>query len=237
MLNIAICDNEPHFIDTLSHLILENIGKSLNVLDKFSVTDDLLNSQQKYDLIFLDTNLSKRKGIQTALCYDRTDTLIVFTGNEDEFIYDVINSTNVFGFIRKNKMVQDFNYVIQKFLQNEQRTKFLPVKINQKVYNIRYFDIVYIEKSLNYVTIHTTTTSYSPRMSMVRLNETLSPYGFVRPHTGYIVNLDYVSSFQPNALVLHNEKIIPISRKNLRKVKNEFIKRSEFINRKKYVGF
>lgn len=68
MINIAVVDDEPLFIDTLINKIADCCS-SLKIkyfVDKYSNGYDILENYKSYHLIFLDIEMPSMDGIETA---------------------------------------------------------------------------------------------------------------------------------------------------------------------------
>lgn len=72
-------------------------------------------------------------------------------------------------------------------------------------------EILYIERKSRKIRIVTKSENYEIYDTLKSLQERL-PKNFVRCHTGYIVNMDYVVSIHTNYLVMKDESRISIGR-------------------------
>lgn len=229
MISVAVCDENVGFLYDFSNTVLNIMGDDLETMDQFSSSEMLIESKKKYELIFsdIDTFASHRNDIEKYY----KDSLFVFLTDKDSCFYDMVNMTYAFGGIRKNMVTEDLHAVVKKYYRSEQQNKFLPLTINRQIFNVRFSDIVYIERTNNYINIHTNKETYSERSALSKLSEILGKHGFSRTHAGYIVNLDHVSYINSNAAVLFSGKEIPISRRKLRSVKQTFRKRCEVMRK------
>lgn len=58
---------------------------------------------------------------------------------------------------------------------------------------------------------------------MQTLEEQLKEFGFLRVHSGYIVNMKYIRLIEPSHILLTNGDQIPVSRKNATNIKAQFL--------------
>ena len=72
-------------------------------------------------------------------------------------------------------------------------------------------EVMHIERDARKIRIVCTDVEYTTYESLNSLLERL-PENFIRCHTGYIVNMDYVVSVHSNYLLMKNEKKINIGR-------------------------
>ena len=106
---------------------------------------------------------------------------------------------------------------------NDDKTSVLNIKIGNKRKIIPVKDICWIEADDYCVKVHTTNNaSYTMRSSLKALEDKLSS-NFLRIHRKSIANMDMAKELNLNStpkLVLHNNTEIPISKSNLRLVKD-----------------
>lgn len=229
MLRIAICDDEYLFIEMFSDLINKFFAET-DSIDKYTNPKRLLNSDKVYDIIFLDIDMPEINGIEVAQKYALMDTFVVFVTNKEALVFDAYNSTNSFGFIRKNKMATDAQSVFNRLKTELLNQRTLSVKNGSVITKVNFSDIIYIEKVVNKVLIHTKEQTYSTRGTIAEVEQILKSSCFVRCHIGFIVNLDYISLITSKDIKLMNSESIPLSRKNIKRVKEEFIKRTVMLS-------
>ncbi|MEL6132013.1 MAG: LytTR family DNA-binding domain-containing protein [Bacteroidota bacterium] len=84
------------------------------------------------------------------------------------------------------------------------------VKTDQRLVQVAYEDIRYIEGLREYIRIHTTTDKLIVLQSLSRLLEALPNQHFARIHRSYIVNITHIDSIVGNMAYLGNDAL-PIS--------------------------
>jgi DNA-binding LytR/AlgR family response regulator len=107
---------------------------------------------------------------------------------------------------------------------------YLTIKNGNSFTKIRYSDVVFVEKIAKEIVLHTETNSYTTRKSMSEAEHELRPYGFIRTHVGFLVNLAYVELITPINAILKGGKSVPISRQKLKFVKDMFLERNVMLN-------
>ncbi|KXX68079.1 LytTR family DNA-binding domain-containing protein [Flammeovirga sp. SJP92] len=127
-----------------------------------------------------------------------------FTSNEEEEQEKAVAS------------VEEENEVPQKPLFIKQDNVFKKVDIK---------DIVYLEADSNYTIVHTLEHDYTYSQVLKKFQEKLSQSFFLRIHRSYIINTDYVTSFEYNSITLNNNLKLPVSKQN----KDEVFKRFQTI--------
>lgn len=91
------------------------------------------------------------------------------------------------------------------------------VKDRDRMRLVRAHEVDWVESEGNYVRLHIGATSYLLRGNLSRLEESLGPFGFVRVHRRFLVNLDRITEVQPwfggdALLVLTNGAKVRLSR-------------------------
>lgn len=100
------------------------------------------------------------------------------------------------------------------------------VKEGESCWLIKVQDILYIEAIGNYCRLHCADKAPMIYRSLSKLEERLSPIGFVRSNRSEMVNLEHVSGIEPwNSgallLTLNNGKKIEVSRRQASKLKQQ----------------
>lgn len=91
---------------------------------------------------------------------------------------------------------------------------------------VRIADIAFIEGDREYQILHLSkgdTVSVFTLMSA--LEKELKGDGFLRAHKGYLVNYRYVQRFAKCDILLTNGEMVPVSRRRMSEVKQEYMKR------------
>ena len=233
MINIAVVDDEPLFIDTLINKIADCCS-SLKIkyfVDKYSNGYDILENYKSYHLIFLDIEMPSMDGIETAkkineLKGDSEIPFFVFITSHDEFVFDALKSFP-YSFIRKSDIDDETSFSkimikVSKAIDNNCKT--INIRTNRQEIVLKIADIVFIEK------YKTKSEKYPVKSSLVFYEEMLSDFGFIRCHEGYIVNLNNISKIFDKAILLTNNETVPMSRNKCKMVKEAFVKRTVCYN-------
>lgn len=229
MLNIAVVDDEPIFIDTLINTIA-HCCNSLGVeylIDKYSNGYNILENFKKYHLIFLDIEMPAIDGIATAKRINDLQghveiPFIVFVTSHNELVFDALKSFP-YSFIRKNMIYIDLpecinhinNYFneIHKIIILHTERKDIPIVIDE---------IIYLEKIKNYVVYHTDKQDYKVRSDMNTEFEKVVFYGFIRPHIGYAVNNKSIEYIAVDCVMLKDNISIPMNKKYREEIKKKY---------------
>lgn len=91
------------------------------------------------------------------------------------------------------------------------KSKFIEIVCEKEKVLINLNEVMYIERDARKVRFVTKGCEYASYISLASLIKRL-PDNFVRCHTGYIVNMDYVVSIHSNYLVINDGYKISIGR-------------------------
>lgn len=157
-------------------------------------------------MLFLDIRIGETDGIEFAadLRKQNNHTEIIFISNCEERAFDAF-SVKPFGFIRKGKFLKDTAEIIGAFVNNtyKEEVKTVSFKIGDKLISAPVDEIVYIE---SYKHEQTKKLNGGKKQLMLRskmqiLEEQLKEFGFLRVHSGYIVNMKYIRLIEPSHIL------------------------------------
>lgn len=238
-LKCLIVDDEP-----LAHQVISNFAGSLqsievigNCYNAFQAIDFL--NEQSPDLIFLDINMPKLKGLQFLRTLSNPPLVIVTTAYK-EYAIDSFD-LEVCDYLLKPYSFERFMKAVNRALELKklkekpatittapittsgettatQDTIFL--KSDKKVYQVQYTDIIYLESLGSYVKFHLADQVIITLERLSNYEKTLPENLFVRIHKSYIVNIKKIQVIEGN-MVKINPLELPIGnvyKSNLKKI-------------------
>ncbi len=220
MLHIAICDDDEKFIKIFQNAIIENCMKhSIDYdIDTYNDGLSLVESYNKYNLIFLDIDMPMIDGIETCkrinkLKHPATTPFIVFVTSKDNLVFDALKEFP-FAFIRKYELRDDICKCILKansyFL--DKACEYF-IKDGRKITVINLDEVIMLEKYKNYTAFHTINNIYKERSNINDKEADLKDKGFIRISIGCIVNARYIQLFDSERIYLKNKRTLLVSRK------------------------
>lgn len=230
---IAICDDEKLAIESLKKE-LEKAAEKLQVkmdIYEYQTGEELLADiiKQQIEVVLLDIDMPGMSGMETANCLMEKYPLlnIIFLTNREDMVFQALKYRPL-RFIRKNHVRDELTEAIEAAMK----------KIASEMYVVSFGrgkiaikDILYIESNKHYIDIHMQEKIQQFRGRISDCEKGLRDYGFVRVHKGYLVNIRYIESFLPDAVVLDNDEKIPVSRNRIEEVRVQYMKGVEkFIN-------
>ncbi len=229
-MNIAICDDNKQFVDTIEEYISELKAFKIQH-DVFFTGESLLGMYEKkaadYDAIFLDIELNKSNGIEIANRIRELDghVLIIFMTAHPKYMQKSFECSP-FRFLVKPILKDDFysacDAVDRKMREQADTFIFTEKKVTVRVY---CDDIMFFESEGHNISVYMKDGSvHTVRSTMSKLIETIDKRSFVRVHRAFIVNLRHVYKIDDTNIYLHGFcKNIPIGRTYKPELANAFI--------------
>lgn len=218
-MHIAVCDDDKIFIDEIITYIPKNKDY---VIDTFSLSKDLYDRGDKYDLAFLDIRMNNYDGLTLAdrLCELNPKCVIVLFTAFTQYAIDGYKH-HTFDYILKsdNKLVKKLA-VEKALIEADERMNLGAsganlLRLNTKGGEVKFnpLYIVYIEAANNDIKVYTDRDTYICRCTMYDIESKLDNKLFKRCHRSYIVNTKYVKSIKRGNIILTNNYEVPIGRK------------------------
>lgn len=232
MIKIAICDDEPFYIQQLIKLINtypDSIHEKFDITtfsSGYQLTKIIAQAPNFFDLIFLDNLMPEINGIDTAKVirtYNKFVPIIFVTSTKD-FAFDSY-AVKASHYLLKPLTEKQTNEILSDFLKNytKNESEVLTINVNQKIQSIAYRDIIYIESKLRKVIIHTIKDSITFYEKLSNIESELSGGNFYRCHQSFIINNQYIKNIQTGYLLTSQDITIPISKKYQSSIKEQFL--------------
>lgn len=236
----AICEDNGKSLQFL-HTQLNTYFEKNDMLVTFhcyTSANELLSdilSGKSYDFFFLDIEMPELDGLTLSkkIYHNFPDAIIIFISNKEELVFKTFE-VHPFRFIRKNHFKEELPQLITD-IKNElanQAGSFLTIteQGGTTYYTINVYDILYIESNRKYCRIVLVKDTIELKYNLSDFATLLQPYGFLQPHRSYLVNYRFIFSIKKDTVLLDNKVAIPLSRKRIDEIKNEFIVLSQEVS-------
>jgi len=225
MVKIAICDDEKHFRDDVSSAVSEYSSKHEveAVVDEYDCGEDLLESADKYDIIVLDYQMGGISGLETAKHIREKNILctIIFITNHPSFVYESFE-VRTFRFFEKPLDVEKFHKALDDYFLIYGNDYPIQLKIGRETVCVNTRDIVYIEADNKKCYINLVDKQYHCAKAMAEIAKLLPSNIFYKVHKSFVVNFNYVSSYDSKNIYFVNGTTAHVSRKNLASFKDAY---------------
>lgn len=213
-----IIDDEPiaieylrEYVNTIPELLL--IGTYQNAKEALPPIQ-----KQEVDLIFIDIEMPEISGLEFVKTLENAPA-IIFTTAYPQYAVEGFN-LNAVDYLLKPIGLERFKQAIQKVhkeisiqsgLQPIQN-KFIFLKNGYKSEKIDIQDIIFIAGNKEYATYYTKSgRTYLKNERLKNLEKDYQPYGFIRIHKSYLINIRYIKKIFNNNVEIQGETI-PIGR-------------------------
>lgn len=224
MYEIAICDDIPQICDKVYQLVTEQLLK--NDIDirvhTFHSGQALLESGIVFDILFLDIELEKENGLEVAKQYPyKKETRIIFLTSHIE---EMPNGYKVraFRFLTKPMDTKHFEEALFSAIRDIEHDKRFTVTDEDGEHIIRASEIYYLESQQRSTGVRTREKFFRSRLSIEEMKQELDKIQFYCPHKSYIVNMDYIQSFDKGVVLLKNGEKVKVSRLKMNDFKEKF---------------
>lgn len=222
-MRIAICDDEEIYRIELKSCLNKLLIDTDYDINTFSDGRILLNRFEEcpFDIVFLDIEMPEIDGITLArkLRAASDSVFIVFLTSHIEYALEGYE-VNALRYLTKpadpNKVKEIIRYVQDK--QNS--AHHIIIKSEGEDILIDINNIIYMESMDKNVRIVTSKEEYITRYNLSDYEEQLKNFGFFRIHRGYLISLNKVKRIVKNDVVMDNEITLPISRNNVKTLKD-----------------
>lgn len=213
-----IIDDEPIAIEYLREYV--NTIPELTLIGTFESATEALSCIQNnsVDLIFIDIEMPQITGLEFVKQLDNPPA-VIFTTAYPQYAVEGFD-LNAVDYLLKPIGFERFKQSIQKVLKEisiqegmqATQEKFIFLKNGYKSEKIDIQNITHITGNKEYVTFHTNEgRKYLKNERLKNLEKEYQPYGFLRIHKSYLINIQYLKKIFNNTVEIQGEEL-PIGR-------------------------
>ncbi len=212
MLLIAVVDDDPRDADRLKTCVEDYCKKhdQAAMIHVFYDGLDLIRSTETHDIVFLDIQMKKLDGLETARFIRKIskENVLIFVTNMAQFAlkgYEV----DALDFILKPVSMASIEFVMDKAMKRLDGgdQALFSLKTADGTISLAANDIIYVEVFDHNLVYHTSRGDYTVRGRLGDVSEKLSPDRFVLCNRSFIVNLRHVSNVTADYLLIGDTRI------------------------------
>lgn len=224
-MRIALCDADFTAIKRTKRIIYEysNLhGIELLVEEYFSGAE-LLISKNKYPLIILDYNINDINGLETARFIRKSnpDCTIIFLSSYKGFIIESFE-VNPFRFLLKPLNKALLFSALDDFFKAQSDNRPILIKDGGDIFCLSANEILYLEADNKNCLIGLRNKKIRCRKTMARVYRELPKQHFGKINRAYVVNFNYISGYNSDAVVLRNGERLHVGRSYFKSFRQEY---------------
>lgn len=213
-MNIAVIDDEKVIREHICELIQKQ--KPGCHLEAYATGEELLLSENQFDIVFLDIQMDGIDGIETArrLMEKQDKVVLIFVTGNKEYVFDALD-LYAFHYLLKPVDEIKFREVLARAageVEKNREKEWLFIRTR----NLRLdkADILYIESKAKKVGIHTQKARETIEIyaTMEELERQLGE-DFYRCHRAYIVNMAHITEYDNDSITLTNGDTVYLTKK------------------------
>lgn len=232
MINIIICDDDKNYGEILEYKINKVFENDLKLEYNIGYTNCLDNLERKIkndkiDIVFLDVMINDCNSIDWLIEKSKSDLknaqFIIMTAFPIESYR--LSETESCYFLIKSKLTDEqlksaINRAANRITKMESNQKI--IKSGKTNHTINLQEIVYIETFNNSILIHMATgENYPVYTTLKEFEKDLTP-SFLRCHKSYMVNMNYISGYEPHKFLLKNNEQVSIPPKKYTQIIDKY---------------
>ena len=217
MIKFAICDDEPQMAREIADQLagyMKETDCDYSV-DCFSSGHALLKSSDEFDVIFLDIQMERPDGMETAALLRQRESrsLLIFVTVLKDRVFDVF-PLEAFDYLLKPLDRDRFRRTMDRALRWLERdaAKNLVIQRGSGCQVVPLSDILYCEVLGRKICIHKKDGIVLDYYDRLEDLEQRVDSRFFKCHRSYLVNLDHVGGCQDGQVLLSQGERIPVSR-------------------------
>lgn len=216
IIKIAICDNEQVCIDNIiQHLDCFSKENKID-FDKyvFIEPDKMLSVNEKFDIAILDVEMDKMSGIELGeeLRKINPHIVLIYITAYRKYLDDALNLNAVRFFEKPLDPERFYRGLSDAIKRIDNSTINIYIKNQKLTERICAQDIIFVEIEKRKTKVVTVNKEYHSAQPMNFWRDNLKSTVFVSPHKSYIINLNYVTTYERNYVILNGKYTVNISR-------------------------
>lgn len=185
----------------------------------FEKISDYFKVNPNTNIVILDEEYFNER-VRNSIIFNNEQIIIIINMEKEK--PEMYTSYQRFFYIQRNALQLSMNKIKQPLLKILEKQDYYLLSYNGVEVKLKLNDIYYIEKIDKNLYYHTRQGIFSERGSMKDKEEEFSKYDFIRIHSSYLVNFDYIFKVEGDILTLNNQEELPVSRSNKNKVMKYF---------------
>ena len=204
-MKIAICDDEILTRNEIKYALSNYFSEKLINVEIYDYEngEELLNSDMNFDMAFLDVEMPMLDGIETGKSLkQKYSNIVIFMITAYSDYLDDAFDIGAYRFLQKPLDVPRLYRSLDAALLSMSSKDIKLICANNESVVISTGSIVYCESYKRKTKIVTTNGEYISKERIDYWKEILNELIFYSPHSSFIINFNYIKSFNRKSLIL-----------------------------------
>lgn len=217
ILTCAIVDDEPLAREGLLEYVARTDGLECVALCRDTVELARFLEAGHADIVFMDIRMPGISGLEFLETAPLSAAIVIVTAYPQYALkgFDL----DVADYLVKPVSYGRFGRAVAKAAAlADNSTPALLVRADRTLHRLRQSSVIMAEAMENYVRLHTTGEVLTVRATFKAIMSQLDPYGFVRVHKSYAVNIRHVIALSADRVTLEGGICCPVSKNGYREL-------------------
>lgn len=221
-MKIVLCDDQEIYRKDILESCKRILEKKDIVYKEFASGEELLYSEEAFDFLFLDIEMTGLDGIQVKELLEKRGMKgkIIFLTSHEERMIEAFGA-NVIGFLRKPVQEEALVSIVQKMKLFMDDRITIEWEVDGSMYVAYAEEIQYIEAQDKYTCVAVGTKQYLVRRSLREWEVLLQNSDFCKVNRSFLVNVSLLDRVK-SEIVLDDGKTITISRKYKKEIEEQY---------------
>lgn len=202
---VGICDDIKEYRNSIKCYTIEyfKLQKMQVEIDEFSNGEELLKENKNYDILFIDIELGGINGIDLTkeIQKKHKKTIIIIVTSYIKYLDDAMD-VNVLRYIDKPITQERIFSALDKSINKINNNTIIVQTIDNQLITLEKSEIIYVEAKLRRTEMVTTNNLYYLKNNITDLKNKLNASFFACPHNSFIINMNFIKSFNRNQIIL-----------------------------------
>lgn len=225
IVRFAICDDDKSIMDEIRPIInnFANARRFEALTDCYYSGEDLVLSETAYDLVILDYQMGQLNGLDAAriLREKNCTCAIIFLTNHPHFVFDAF-TVKAHRFLKKPLIPEHLIEALDSYFKMYGFDYPLLLQSKYETVCVETKDIVFLEAVNKCCNIHLQHKCIPCSKTMAVISNRLPRNHFYKVNRAFIINFNYIDSYDNDSIFFKNGESVHISRNYLTAFKTAY---------------
>lgn len=231
MINIAVCDDEIFYLNTVNNILEKNFTDNQLNISSFNCIEDFKKvfdpDSSVFDIIITDIELKDANGIEFAeyIRNKNEKVRIIFISNYINYATEVYNTDHTYFVLKTNAETRLPDAVNKALIQLDKINEdFITIEtLTYETVVIKVSEIIYIERLLRETIIYTLSGKETTHLNIDKINRKINKNTMARIHRSYMINMKHVKRFTGTEITMTNDTVLNVTRSYKKSFKELFM--------------